>query len=276
MSSFASTRRRAIVLLAAAVALGAALVACSATTAASPTGCRVRNVDSGVVKTSLQKAVWAAEPGDHLRVRGTCVGNTVVGKSLVVAGVRTPLSGQPTITGPAGASGSAVLYVKPVATVTLKELRVQGGTPCCGIVSLGTLVLRDVVVTENSYMAGGGIAVEGGRVTLKGTTTIRGNEGGWGGGASLGEGTRLVMLDSSVIRGNTALADGGGVVVGAGATLVMRDSSTIRGNVSKEGAGPAGGVASTPTSRLVGVVCAPATGANVYGNEPADCVTRTE
>jgi hypothetical protein len=266
MASFAAARPRAIVAFAATVALGAALVACSATTAASPTACVVRNVETGVAKDSLQAAANAASSGDHLRVRGTCPGTTTIRKSLTIAGIQTATSGTPTLGGYVGGDAAPhwVVKVPSGISVTMRDLTIRGGSNASGIRNQGSLALRDVIVRDNGFMAGGGVWNWNGTLVLWGSSSIRFNEGGWGGGV-MNEGGRLVLNDASSIVGNTAIGQGGGVFNGDGGTLVMRDASVIRGNTAGQG----GGIISEGT--LVGVVCAPAAGANVRGNTPDDC-----
>ncbi len=57
-------------------------------TAASPTRCKVWNPDKQIGRNTLQRAVWAASPGDHLVVRGTCVGTTLIRKDIQISGIR--------------------------------------------------------------------------------------------------------------------------------------------------------------------------------------------
>ncbi len=59
-----------------------------AVTAASPARCKVWNTDKLIGRNTLQRAVWAASPGDHLVVRGTCTGTTFIRKDIHIAGVR--------------------------------------------------------------------------------------------------------------------------------------------------------------------------------------------
>lgn len=75
-----------VLAVAAAAALLLSALPGSVATAASPTACKVRNLDSGVGRDSLQRAVWAASPGDHLAVRGTCTGTTLIRKDLHIEG----------------------------------------------------------------------------------------------------------------------------------------------------------------------------------------------
>ncbi len=60
----------------------------AAVTAASPTRCKVWNTDKQIGRNTLQRAVWAASPGDHLVVRGTCVGITFIRKDIHISGIR--------------------------------------------------------------------------------------------------------------------------------------------------------------------------------------------
>ena len=80
--------------LAAAAAMTATAIAGSLAVAADPTACKVTNVDKGTGRDSLQRAVWAADPGDTLLVQGTCVGTTVVRKDLTIGWTRIIATGR--------------------------------------------------------------------------------------------------------------------------------------------------------------------------------------
>lgn len=95
-----------------AIAIAAALLISalpgSVASAASPRACKVYNLDQEIGRNTLQRAVWAADPGDRLTVRGRCTGTTRIGKDLRIRGMRiksvTPGgrlldSGRPTIGG---------------------------------------------------------------------------------------------------------------------------------------------------------------------------------
>jgi len=90
--------RRLLVAAIVALVLVMALGATSASAAKAAT-CSVTNTDSGRTYTRLQQAVDAAKRGDHLTVRGTCMGKTVMDKKLVIEGVKTRTSGTPTLSG---------------------------------------------------------------------------------------------------------------------------------------------------------------------------------
>jgi len=256
--------------------------------AGSPSPCVVSDLDTGFTATSLQGAVSAARSGDRLTVQGVCHGSTITRKSLTITGVRTETSGPPTLDGDSGArvvqigSGRNVTegttIAVAIAGLTIQDgrvvLRHGGGTGGAGILNWGTLTLRDVVVRDNvTSESGGGIYTAGmTRVTLMGTTRIKGNRADRGGGVeNLGT---LVMTDSSRISGNRANYGGGGVANGGG-TIVMRGDSQISGNSVPLVAPIGGGIETDGNSSLKGVVCAPKREANVFGNDPDDCRTIT-
>ena len=83
----AALLRRALALLVSAALSASLLVALvgAPAAAASPTACRVKNLDTGVTKRNLQKAVRAARKGHRLTVRGTCHGTTSIGKRLIAS-----------------------------------------------------------------------------------------------------------------------------------------------------------------------------------------------
>ena len=60
----------------------------------SSTACRVKNLDTGSTRRSLQKAVDAASSDQRLTVRGVCHGITTIGKNLTIIGIRPPGSRQ--------------------------------------------------------------------------------------------------------------------------------------------------------------------------------------
>ena len=49
----------------------------AATAAKGEVACKVHNIGKGINRDSLQRAVWAADPGDALLVQGTCTGTTL-------------------------------------------------------------------------------------------------------------------------------------------------------------------------------------------------------
>jgi hypothetical protein len=259
MSGSLAAPLRAAFSMSIALALAATLLATAPASAASPTACRVRNLDTGVTSTSLQQAVNRAANGHRLRVRGTCRGSTVIRKSLRIIG----LLGFPSRVGLVGTGKGRVVTIGRNATVRIEGLRIgRGNAPAGGgILNRGTLSLRDVRVRGNAAQSFGGGVVNVGTLTLHGST-IRSNTasycagawnegtfvlnttssirlnttpdqdvdplggGGWGGGVC-NHGT-LTLNGSSSIRWNRAFFAGGGVVnMGA---VTLNGYSSIRGN----------------------------------------------
>jgi hypothetical protein len=219
------------------LALAASLVAATPAAAASPTACRVKNLDTGVTKYSLLKAHDAAKKGHRLTVRGVCAGPTTISKSLTITGIRTRSSGKPILDGKL--SGSVVTVRGPSGSspikVTMKSLTVRNGATDWaggGILNEGHLVLRDVVVRANTAAnPGGGVAsIIRGTLTLNGSSSIRGNHSGTSGGGVASTGT-FILNGSSSIKDNTAAFGSGGVFNSEG-TLTMNGSSTIEGNAA--------------------------------------------
>jgi hypothetical protein len=246
MSTRSGRRLRAAIATIGGLALATTLLAAAPAAAASPTACRVKNLDTGVTKPTLQKAHNAAKAGQRLTVRGTCVGVTTLRKSLTITGISTATSGKPILD--AKLNGT-VVKVNPDVQVTLKALTIRNGaTPGEGggilNYSRTTLVLRDVIVRGNTASSGGGIHNMG-TLTLNGSSSIRGNTAGDGAGVYSVWGT-LTMNGSSSIRGNTAQATSGGVWNSA-STLRMNGSSSIQGNTALA----AGGVENGEDSTLV-------------------------
>ena len=64
----------------------AALPGSVVATSYGPKACKVMNVNQGFGRDSLQKAVWAAAPGDTLSLQGTCTGTTLIEKSVTIGG----------------------------------------------------------------------------------------------------------------------------------------------------------------------------------------------
>ena len=197
----------------AALALQVTLGATSASAAKSTT-CSVMNTDRGEAYTRLQAAVDAARPGAHLVVKGTCLGGTVIDKSLVIDGIWTRASGKPTLT---GHGESRVMDVGKRVRVSLRGLVITDGRAVWGggILNEGRLTMRDVTVRQNSAAQGGGIYNRG-RLTLNGSSSVIGNTATSFGGGVTNSGS-LILNDSSTISRNGAEeSDGFGDLEGGG------------------------------------------------------------
>lgn len=212
-----------------------ALLTATPVAAASPTACRVKNLDTGVTKARLQTAVWSARAGDRLTVKGTCRGTTIIKKDLTIRGIRTAASGKPLLD---GARTGRVIVVKPKTTVKLRSLTLRRGAARTGggILNEGTLILRDTVVRASSASYGGGV-YNFGTLRLNGSSAIRANSTVDPGDGSTGDTPALVDVDSTSNppvgacvggREGTPDASGGGVLNGG--TMVLNGSSSISGN----------------------------------------------
>ena len=264
-------------LIAASVALALVIEPGAATSAASPNACRVQNAETGKAHKALQASVDAASKGDRLTVKGTCVGRTVIGTSLVITGLRTEASGKPTLS---GVGKVRVLIVEQGARVKLRDVVIMRGYASAwssgsNIVNRGSLTLRDVLVDRNGYVSGGfptaGSVVNTGTLRLNGASRIRDSWGDPGPGGVDNRGTLvlngsssidrnhgvymggvsndgvLIMNGSSAISRSMAESDGGVMNYG---TLVMNDTSTISGNYGADYGG-AGGLSNSKTGSVV-------------------------
>jgi hypothetical protein len=186
-----SGRRLAIATIGA-LALAATLLAAAPAAAASPTACRVKNLDTGVTKNSLQQAHNAARAGQRLTVRGTCVGITTLSKNLTITGIRTATSGKPILDGgsrpvsPWWELKGTVVTVKRGMSVTLRSITIRGGATDMsgggGISNRGTsCVCRSRKRWRSAWRSGRGTVI--GRPTPSSTVSRIGGRTSLGGGS---------------------------------------------------------------------------------------------
>jgi len=224
----------------AAMALAGGLLVLPCTGAGADADCDVRNPRLGASYDALQAAVDAADAGDKLRVAGICVGSTVIDRKLTIAGV--PGARRAILDG--GRVGR-VLEIDDGVVVRLQRLVVRRGLVWTdgdetadggGILNRGRLTLTDVAVLANSAERGGGIFSTG-DVTLNGTTIIARNEtvDTDGGGIAL-DGGKLTVNDATSIRDNSA-ARGGGGIYGVNAEITLEASSSVHDNRAATGGG---------------------------------------
>jgi len=219
------------------------VMAAAPAASAASSSCLVVDINSNQSYTSLQAAVIAAAPGDPLFVKGTCTGNTEIGKNLTITGQSNGGTKTATLTG--GGQGS-VLRIDSGVTATLNTLVITGGA--VGITNAGTVTLNGSTITGNL------------------------NPGGAVGGGIYNVG--MVTLNGSTITGNTA-GQGGGIYnfqgAGTSATITLAGSSTITDNTASGGPnneGAIGGGIFNFCGTLNNATAPPATGANVYDNHP--------
>jgi hypothetical protein len=259
--------------LAIAIALVLASVLLAAPVAAAkPAKCHVENVGTGRVSTTLQAAVDAASAGASLRVKGTCVGSTVITKDLAITGFVNKGFGRPTLD---GVHAGRVLTITAAATVTLRALFITNGSADYGggiativdraygqsVVTVidsvisgntasegggidngqGVLTLVNSAVRDNAAALGGGIhnSRDNGWLYLEGTSSVSGNYASGGAGGIYSDlHSSIWLYDSSSIHDNTAGGDGGGMLVGD-SQVELHDTSSIHHNTAR---GDGGGV----------------------------------
>jgi hypothetical protein len=190
--------------------------------------CRVTNVSTQQVYVgtggNLQTAINQASAGTTLRIRGTCVGTFVVGKTLTLRGVSTAAFPQPT------------LDANDAGTVLS--------------VNAGRVTIIDLTITDGTADIGGGIDnAANGTVWLNGMSSVRGNLAAISGGGVHNAGT-FVMDDLASVR-NNGVSDGvGGGIHNAGGVLTLRGSSSVSENGTDTGGG--GGIYNEGTLDLRG------------------------
>jgi predicted outer membrane repeat protein len=227
------TRRTASLrALVAFVLIAAALAGTTATADAGGSGsCRVTNTTTGASVGPgsggvLQVAINAARKGDTLEVRGVCVGEYTIAKTLQLVGVTTDRPA--TLYGRAGRP----VVVAAGWPVSLSGLRITHGTAAGstgagrGIVNKGSMLLSTSTVTGNSADLGGGIFNKGSMTVSR--STINANTAGDGGGI-YNSGT--LSIRTSTLTANTAGVNQGGAIYSVGRLLVSH--STVAGNTAQ-------------------------------------------
>lgn len=152
---------------------------------------------------------------DTLKNSGSGGGNTYA-KSLTLCGVRDPEDGVPTDSIDAsGAAGVSALTIATTVPVTIKNLKITGGT--------GTIKEEPTMWgTTTTYAYGGGIylSAAGGSLTLGKGAYVSGNSADasagassskcYGGGVFISAPGELNLLDGSVVSNNSAESTGHG------------------------------------------------------------------
>ena len=205
-----SVRAGASTVAAALVVVTVSLVLIVPAAVAGPPSCAVSNTRNHKGYDSVQAGVNAAKAGDTLEVKGTCVGNTSVDKSLTLKGVtNNAFPGDPTLD---GNEQGRVLRITG-GTTTIVDLTITNGQTSGlggGIYVATAAVLNNVLVTGNSA----------------GATQI-------GGGIEADLGSSLTLIDSTV-SDNSAGSSGGIDMFRAKATLI---NSTVTNNHATRAAG---------------------------------------
>jgi hypothetical protein len=270
---------RALLLAAAAAAVvGPGSVMATGADATQPP-CAVANARAHETFSTLQEAVNAAEAGNRLTVKGTCVGDTAIAKNLTIAGQASGGFGTPTLNGANTAGSPGSVLVDHESKLTLTGLTITGGyndergrqyggaitNPGAekggGIYSEGgTLKLTHCTVSGNTAtfsgktfegetFGGGGIFTESGSVTLS-DSSVTGNSGLGPGGGIDNDGGSVKITHSNVSENKGTESDRGEVGAFSGAGIanfgqLTLTSSTVEGNSGLQGRG--GGISNEGT-----------------------------
>lgn len=219
--------------------LATTAVLSTAPAAATAAPCRARNVPQDTHGHSLIRMVERARAGDLLRVRGTCPGEIVIARDLVIRGMDgAALTGR---------GKTRVVRVTQGATVTLTGLRIVRGDSGAshsrghsggGLwVGHATVILDDSVIARNRARWGGGGIRNAGTLTVT-DSIIRDNRTsgrqGWEpGGGIWNTNGGILTLARSIVSGNRA---GGGGGIANQAALALADS-IVSGNMARWGGG---------------------------------------
>lgn len=203
---------------------------------------------SGCPFTAVQAAIDAAKSGDTITIcTGTYSERISIPQNLTLAGAGASVELD-------GGGLGSVVFVQPGVAVTIANLTIANGMALTpgepgfggGITNLGHVILRNVIVQNNTALFGGGISNDNlATLRLDNTTVTRnvarlvGEMGGQGGGINT-QGV-LIVDNGSVISQNQAV-DGGGIsnVIGGPQTnsVVVKGGSRITGNTaSRDGGG---------------------------------------
>jgi len=178
---------------------------------------------------SLQAAVDAASPGDTLKVRGTCVGTTVIDRDLAVVGQQNDaaLDGQFS-----GSPFVPLVRVNAGVTASIERLTLTGGG-YGDVVNLGTLTISDSTITRNSSSGNGGGIDNEGTLTVIDSSISHNYASSHGGGIFGGVGS-TTMLEHSIVADNAG-SDGTGGIESRGKLSLV--DCTVDGNSGGEGPG---------------------------------------
>jgi hypothetical protein len=186
--------------------------------------------NGNVVADPVGAAIAEADPGNALKVIGTCHGNFVITKDLIMRG-RPSSQHADTLDGD---QSGAVLSVPPgvganlTVNLTISDLTITGGSGAgISLVNQGVVTINDTHVINN---AGTGIGRFGGSgaVAIE-NSVVSENAAGLGGGGIWNTITGGMTISNSLITNNTATSFGGGIFNRG--RLAISDS-TISNNVA--------------------------------------------
>lgn len=208
---------------------------------AAPPQCQVTNTTTEVEFDNLQLAVDAATAGDTLKVKGNCVGSTIIAKDLTLEGKSNPAFGTATLNG--GDTPNTGILTINSGNVTIEGLTITGGNSPIGS---AILVFPSTQVTLNHTVVSGNMGNAifnlGGRLTLN-NSTVSDNVAtpfGSGGGIITTFCTFFpgsLTLNNSAVSNNVAGGDGGGIFVQQGCSATLNDSVISHNSAGVNGNG---------------------------------------
>ncbi|MEO0456304.1 MAG: calcium-binding protein, partial [Cyanobacteria bacterium P01_A01_bin.114] len=106
-------------------------------------------------------------------------------------------------------------------------------------VLLGPLDIKDSVFKNNDARTGGAVFTDGGQINILNTQVEGNTSQGPGGGLFLWTyGSDQVLIEDSIINGNTSAGNkGGGMRVGPNGSLILRDSTVANNSALQQGGG---------------------------------------
>jgi hypothetical protein len=229
------------------VGLVAGAFALAAPAGAAVSKCQAKNVTLATKESpNLQGLINAAGSGDSIQVKGVCVGNFTIAKSLTVFGKPTKEVPNPTLDGNAA---GRVVEINGSGTVSFSDLTITNGAAAFGAgltidganVSLMNVAVRDNVGKPDpppafQASAAAGISKLGeGALTFNGASTVSHNTATITAGVN-SRGGSVTLNDAATITDNSAVSvpgvragDWGGMAV-FGGPLTLNDSSSVKYN----------------------------------------------
>jgi hypothetical protein len=152
-------------------------------------------------------------------------------------GTRNSSRGRPvTVSGLTLTGGHAQRYVEPYTyeghDYEGRWEQLEGGAIFARVSSL---TLTDLVVTDSQGSQGGGVAADGGDVTVTDSRFTGNAASGVGGGLMVGS-ARTVEVTGSTFSENTSDHGGGGITISRSRSFTL-DQSTVSGNTAGDGGG---------------------------------------
>lgn len=211
-----------------------ALMTVPSPASASAPLCRAVNTRTGEIYVGadqLHLAIDEAARDDTLRIRGECVGNYVIARSLRLIGEPTRAYAHPSLD---GARQDHVLVTSGAVRIYGLTIK-NGGRVSLGggiFINRGSLLLggRTIVVGNSAKARGGGVNADFGRLVVSGHSVVRGNRSSNQGGAiSTAFAGSVHVTGGAVVKENRAQYQGGGIY-GDTTSIIIGGHAVISGN----------------------------------------------